>query len=100
MCSSDLAAAALASGEVQPTAEKPARPAPPSTTTARVAALRETGAEGLVIELDNGETWRTIPEDARLLLKVGDTVTISRGVFGSFRLATSGNRFARVNRVK
>jgi hypothetical protein len=61
--------------------------------------LHELRTGELLIELDNGQTWRTIPEDARLMLKVGDTVAISRGAFGSFRLATPGKRFARVNPV-
>ena len=98
----DRAAASLASDAVQvpQVAEKKTRPAPAASTTAKVTALRESATDGLVIELDNGETWRTIPEDARLLLKIGDTVTISRGVLGSFRLATPGGRVARVNRLR
>jgi hypothetical protein len=77
-----------------PKAEAPAR------VTAKVTTMRELSTGELLIELDNNQSWRTIPEDARLMLKVGDTVTISRGAFGSFRLATPGNRFARVNRVR
>ncbi len=85
-----------------------ARPAPspvpkaevPARITAKVTTMRELSTGALLIELDNGQSWRTIPEDARLMLKVGDTVTISRGAFGSFRLATPGNRFARVSLVR
>lgn len=72
----------------------------PTRITAQVTTLRELSTGELLIELDNGQRWRTIPEDARLMLKVGDTVTISRGAFGSFRLATPGNRFARVNLLR
>jgi hypothetical protein len=96
----DRAAAALASGEISQAERKTRRPDAPASITATVTALRESATDGLLIRLDNGETWRTIPEDARLLLKVGDTVTISRGVLGSFRLATPGGRVARVNRQR
>jgi hypothetical protein len=104
----DEVTASLAPGTVpepEARAPAPARPPPPKgeapvRVSAKVTTLRELSTGELLIELDNGERWRTIAEDARLMLKVGDTVTISRGAFGSFRLATPGNRFARVNRVR
>jgi hypothetical protein len=102
----DKVAASLAAGTVrEASAPAPAnQPSPkaevPTRVSAKVTTLRELSTGELLIELDNGERWRTIAEDARLMLKVGDTVTISRGAFGSFRLATPGNRFARVNRVR
>jgi hypothetical protein len=98
----DEVAASVAAGTVASTrpAPPPPKPEAPAPVTAKVAGLRGLGTGELLIELDNGQSWRTIAEDSRLLLKVGDPVTISRGAFGSFRLATPGNRFARVTRVR
>jgi hypothetical protein len=93
----DKVATSVAAGTAREVASAPPAPDP---VTAKVAALRGLGTGELLIELDNGQSWRTIAEDSRLLLKVGDPVTISRGAFGSFRLATPGNRFARVTRVR
>jgi hypothetical protein len=89
-----------ATREATATPPPPPKAEVPTRVSAKVTTLRELSTGALLIELDNGQSWRTIPEDARLMLKVGDTVTISRGAFGSFRLATPGNRFARVNRVR
>jgi hypothetical protein len=100
----DEVAVGLAAGTVREATAAPTAPPPkaevPTHVTGKVTTLRELSTGELLIELDNGQSWRTIPEDARLMLKVGDTVTISRGAFGSFRLATPSNRFARVNRVR
>jgi len=68
--------------------------------TAKVIGLRHERDGAVVIELDNGQSWRQIDGSRRLVLRVGDTVTISRAALGSFRLATSENRFARVSRVR
>jgi hypothetical protein len=86
--------------------ETPAR-APPgenareelTSITARVKSLDTLGDGTLVIELDNGQTWRATA-GTRLVLEAGDTVTISRAALGTFRMATSGNRFARVRRTR
>lgn len=98
----DKVAASLAPGTIRDTPAPKATPTAevPTRLSAKVTTLRELGTGELLIELDNGQSWRTIPEDARLMLKVGDAVTITRGAFGSFRLATPGNRFARVGRVR
>jgi hypothetical protein len=53
----------------------------------------------LLIDLDNGQTWQQM-EDAALLLKAGDRVTITRGAFNSFRLSTASKRNARVKRLQ
>jgi len=67
--------------------------------TAQVTALRELADGSTLIELDNGQTWRHVNDGRSLLLRVGDTVTISRAALGSFRLVTPSRRFARVRRV-
>jgi len=68
--------------------------------TERVAALRELADGSVLIELDNGQTWRQVGTERALVLKKGDSVTISRAAFGTFRLATPTQRYARVRRVR
>lgn len=64
-----------------------------------VTGLRQAADGSLLVELENGQTWRQV--DSRpLALKVGDTVTISRAAFDSFRIASPDNRFGRVQRVQ
>jgi hypothetical protein len=78
----------------------PAKREPLTEITARAAALRE-GKDGLVlIELDNGQVWKQSNVNTVLLLRAGDTVTISRGALGTFRLAAPNGRFAQVRRVR
>ena len=69
------------------------------TISARVTRIDSIG-DLPVIELDNGQTWKATSGDATALLRVGDSVTISRAAFGSFRLATSYGRFAKVKRIR
>jgi hypothetical protein len=70
-----------------------------TSITARVKSLNTLADGTLTIELDNGQTWRATG-GTRLVLEAGDTVTISRAALGTFRMATPGNRFARVRRVR
>jgi hypothetical protein len=70
-----------------------------SSISAHVTALQKAAGGSLLIELDNGQTWRQV--DAKnLQLEVGDSVTISRGALNSFRIAAPHNRFGRVTRVQ
>ena len=69
------------------------------TVSARVTALRSIAGGTLLIDTDQGQTWRQ-EEGGELLLAVGDTVTISRAAMSSFRLTTPTGRFCRVKRVK
>lgn len=67
--------------------------------SARVTKLRRAPDGSLYIQLENGQTWRQL--DARTLgLEAGDSVTISRAAFDSFRIATRDNRHGRVRRVE
>jgi hypothetical protein len=68
--------------------------------TARVAAVREVAGKAILVELDNGQAWEQQDEDVTLLLRNGDTVTISRAALGTFRIATPSKRYARVKRVR
>lgn len=70
-----------------------------ASITSRVRALGQSKDGSLRIELENGQVWRQLDERP-LRLKVGDTVTISRGAFDSFRIAAPDNRFGRVRRMQ
>ena len=57
------------------------------------------GADGsLLIQLDNGQSWRQL-SGSELLLKVGDPVTINRAALGSFQMVMPSGRSAKVRRV-
>jgi len=53
----------------------------------------------LVIELDNGQRWQQLGT-ADMGLAVGDAVTISRALLGSFWLAPPSGRGAKVSRLQ
>ena len=67
--------------------------------TARVVSLRERHQGGALLTLDNGQQWLQLGSED-LVLKVGDGVKISRGMFDSFILMTDGNRTAPVKRIE
>lgn len=70
-----------------------------ASISAKVKGLREAADGSLLIELDNGQIWRQV-DSKKLLLEVGDSVTVSRAALTSFRIAAPNNRFGRVRRVQ
>lgn len=67
--------------------------------TAAVSNIR-TAADGTrLIELENGQIWRQ-SDGKQLRLESGESVTISRGVLGSFKLSTRRGQFVRVQRMQ
>jgi len=76
------------------------RPIAINTIEARVALLSRTSDGRSVVTLDNQQVWRQLTVDKDLLLKPGETVTISRGVLGSFWLETKHGRGTKVTRVQ
>jgi len=59
------------------------------------------GDDGMIrLELDNGQVWRQQDAGIRLLVAVGDQVTIVRATLGTFRLTDKTGRFARFKRVR
>lgn len=63
-----------------------------------VEIRRHEGSPELV--LDNGQVWRALTENETALLKPGDTVSIARAAFGSFRLVTPSGRFTKAVRIR
>jgi hypothetical protein len=76
------------------------RPSAVNTIEARVEQLSQTSDGRNVVTLDNQQVWRQLTADRDLLLKPGETVTISRGVLGSFWLETKQGRGTKVTRVR
>lgn len=68
--------------------------------TAKVTGVRTSAIGQTLIELDNGQVWQPTEEKRTLVIKAGDSVTISRAALGTFRLVTSDKRSARVKRVR
>jgi hypothetical protein len=76
------------------------RPSAVNTIEARVAQLSRNSDGRSVVTLDNQQVWRQLTVDRDLLLKLGETVTISRGALGSFWLETKQGRGTKVTRVR
>ncbi|HLJ37771.1 MAG TPA: hypothetical protein VKT54_05100 [Steroidobacteraceae bacterium] len=79
-------------------AEHPAGPPVPQTLTAKVTELGKTIDGKPTVTLEGGALW--LLDEADPLLAVGDTVTISRGMLGSFLLRTQSKRLHHVQRIR
>jgi hypothetical protein len=66
--------------------------------TARVSAMGKTIDGQPTVTLEGGALW--LLDEVDPLLAVGDTVTIKRGLFGSFLLETSTRRVHHVRRIR
>ena len=66
--------------------------------TAHVSSWREAATGGVLLQLDNGQTWQQV-DSSKLIVSAGDTVTISRAALGSFWISTPSHYGARVRRV-
>jgi len=79
----------------------PVKAPPPDeikSVQATVTATHHGPGGALVIELDNGQRWKQLGS-ADMGLKVGDSVTISRALLGSFWLAPPNGRGSKVSRL-
>lgn len=68
--------------------------------SARITEIVVRASRERIITLDNGQVWVEDGPKPSLRLKVGDTVTIRSGIFGSYRLVGPGNRSNAVDRVR
>jgi hypothetical protein len=68
------------------------------TLSARVSAMGKTIDGRPTVTLEGGALW--LLDEVDPLLAVGDTVTIKRGLFGSFLLETSTRRVHHVRRIR
>jgi hypothetical protein len=68
--------------------------------TASVTSTRR-GENGLLfLDLDNGQAWHQQDVDVTLVVNVGDSVTVQRAAFGTFRITDKRGRSARFKRVR
>jgi hypothetical protein len=90
------AAAAASFGAYQ--TEHPVVTQVPESLTARVSAMGKTIDGQPTVTLEGGALW--LLDEVDPLLAVGDTITIKRGVFGSFLLETATRRVHHVRRIR
>jgi D-lyxose ketol-isomerase len=67
---------------------------------AHVTRFTPAGDGRIVFTLDNDQVWQQLLAEGDLLLKPGDKVTISRGVFGSFWMQAATGRGCKVHRLR
>ncbi len=72
----------------------------PDEITAKITDIAERANGTRIFTLDNGQVWVEDSRARTLKLRVGDTVRINAGLFGSYRLRGSGNRSTGVDRVR
>jgi hypothetical protein len=73
--------------------------AAPASITARVVSLRWRKYGEFVVTLDNAQVWAQIEPMPSAVVKVGDTVTIKKAIFGSYTLVTAGRVGTKVRRL-
>jgi len=68
---------------------------------ARVTALALAGDGRTLFTLDNSQVWRQLEADGTdVMAKLGDAVTISRGMLGSYWLQIKAGRGCKVTRLR
>jgi hypothetical protein len=65
-----------------------------------VTSLRHADDGMIIVDLDNGQSWRQQDQEVTLLIAAGDTVTVMRASLGTFRIADKRGRSARFRRVR
>ena len=84
-----------ASGENQPTRREELQ-----QITGQVTSLRHVDDGMIIIDLDNGQSWRQQDREVVLMIAAGDSVTVMRASLGTFRIADKRGRSARFKRVR
>jgi hypothetical protein len=77
-----------------------ARPQKLTKIEARIVGLALTGEGRTLFTLDDAQVWRQIEADGDPLAKLGDSVTISHGLLGSYWLQLKSRRGCKVTRVR
>lgn len=65
-----------------------------------ITSLRHADDGMIVLDLDNGQSWRQQDQEVSLMIATGDTVTVTRASLGTFRIADKRGRSARFKRVR
>ena len=86
--------------EAKRQAGKAPEPEGPKAITAAVTSLDRQRDGKFVVTLDNAQVWSQSEINSQADVAVGDTVTVRRGVLGSYLLVTKAGIGTRVRRVK
>jgi hypothetical protein len=81
-------------------AKQPTRREDLQQITGVVTSLRRTDDGMIVVDLDNGQSWRQQDQEVALMIAAGDSVTVTRASLGTFRIADKRGRSARFKRVR
>jgi hypothetical protein len=68
--------------------------------TGVVTSLRHVDDGMIIVDLDNGQSWRQQDPEVALMIAAGDTVKVMRATLGTFRIADKRGRSARFKRVR
>ena len=68
--------------------------------TAQITAVSFQPYGQFVVTLDNDQVWTQKQTDTKVKPRIGESVTIKAGTFGSFILVTQSGRSTRVSRVR
>lgn len=73
--------------------------AAPDSITGRVMSVRWRKYGEFVVTLDNAQVWAQTEPMPSAVVRVGDTVTIKKALFGSYTLVTAGRIGTKVRRI-
>jgi hypothetical protein len=65
-----------------------------------ITSLRHLDDGMIILDLDNGQSWRQQDQEVALIFATGDTVTVLRASLGTFRITDKRGRSARFKRVR
>jgi hypothetical protein len=68
--------------------------------TGVITSLRQADDGMIILDLDNGQSWRQQDQEVTLMISAGDSVTVMRASLGTFRIADKRGRSARFKRVR
>lgn len=89
----------LTPGRIQQLERPASAPPPPSTLTAAVQSIKVDGNGHQMFTLENGQIWRQVELDTHFSVNLGENVTISKGVLGSYFMSVGKHRNTRVSRI-
>lgn len=68
--------------------------------TAKIRAVSGDPAARRSFILENGQVWRQVEPDSEFYVRPGDTVRISKALFGSYFMSVNSHMNTRVSRAR
>ena len=90
----------LSSARIEQLQRPPSAPPPIQTLTVAITGVSADGNGHQLFTLENGQVWRQVELDTHFSAKPGDSITISRGISGSYFLSLGKHSNTRVSRVR